>query len=137
MLKTLIFCFTLGLTACAAPKWDKWTSEQGLNALRSARLEVENARLIVTGDYGLAPMRAKEGRRFFLPSLCADCGGRILSFTKQSDLQAMKSFYEDQAKQSAAFFSWVFVKDNLLLQINGELSKQKADAYNAALQAIQ
>lgn len=136
MLKAFLFCLVLGLTACTASKWDKWTSEQGLAALRSVNLEAENARPMAADDYGLAPMRAKEGQRFFLPSLCADCGGRVFSFTRQADLQAMKSFYEAQAKQSAAFFSWVFVKDNLLLQLNGELPKEKADAYNAALQTI-
>lgn len=135
-MKAFILFLALALAACAAPKWDKWTSEQGLAALHSAKLEAENARPMIAGDYGLAPMRAKEGRRFFLPSLCEDCGGRILSFATQADLNAMKAFYEEQAKQSAAFFSWVFVKDNLLLQLNGELPKDKAEAYNTALQTV-
>ena len=41
-----------------------------------------------------------------------------------------------QTAASAAFFSHVFVRDNVLVQINGELPGDKAKQYDAALQAM-
>lgn len=131
---TLLFCLLI-LSGCFS-KWDKKTTDQVLHAIQAAKLEAENVRPIEPNDYGLAPMLAKEGKRFYLPSLCDECGGRILAFTRKADLEKTKTFYDAQAKESAAFFSWVFVKDNLLLQLNGELPKEKAEAYNAALQSL-
>ena len=130
----LLSCLLI-LSGCAS-KWDKWTSDQALQAIQSAKLEAENVRSIEPKDYGLAPMLAKEGKRLYLPSLCDECGGRLLVFASKADLEKTKAFYDAQAKESAAFFSWVFVKDNLLLQLNGELPKEKAEAYNAALQSL-
>ena len=131
----LLSCLLI-LSGCA-PKWNKWTSDQALQAIQAAKLEAENVRAIEPKDYGLAPMLAKEGKRLYLPSLCDECGGRLLVFTNKSDLEKTKAFYDAQAKESAVFFSWVFVKDNLLLQLNGEMPKEQAEAYNAALQSVQ
>jgi hypothetical protein len=39
-------------------------------------------------------------------------------------------------KENAAFFSWVFVKDNILVQINGNLPEEQAKKYEAALNAL-
>jgi hypothetical protein len=36
----------------------------------------------------------------------------------------------------AAFFSRVFVKDNILVQINGDLPETKANQYQAALNKL-
>jgi hypothetical protein len=36
-------------------------------------------------------------------------------------------------KASAAFFSWVFVKGDVVVQINGDLSEDKARQYEAAI----
>lgn len=84
-------------------------------------------------DYGMAPMAAVEGTHFLIPSLCSDCGGRILSFAAQPDLDMTKAYYDSLGKSSAAFFSWTFVKDNILVQINGDLPEAKARKYESAL----
>jgi hypothetical protein len=81
----------------------------------------------------MAPMTAVEGTHFLIPSICDDCGGRIFSFATQPDLDVTKAYYVALGKGSAAFFSWVFVKDNILLQINGDLPDAKAKQYETAL----
>lgn len=113
--------------------YTKWTSPQLISVFKKSGLEVGNPRPMTKNDYGLAPMIAVEGTRFFIASLCADCGGRVLSFAKQEDLDATAKYYSDLGRSNAALFSWVHSRDNLLLQINGSLSEPKARAYAAAL----
>jgi hypothetical protein len=108
-----------------------------VNAFQSAGLEAENARPMTTDDYGMAPMTAVEGTRFLVPSLCQDCGGRILTFASQQDLELTREFYVEAGRTSALLFSWVFSKDNVLVQVNGDLPEDKARQYEAALNAMQ
>lgn len=84
-------------------------------------------------DYGLAPMTATEGQRFLIPSLGEDNGGRVFSYSKPEDLEKMRRYYESLGRESAAFFSWVFIRENILVQINGQLPEVKARQYEAAL----
>jgi hypothetical protein len=84
----------------------------------------------------MAPMRAVEATRFLIPSLCQHCGGRIFSFATQGDLEITKTYYEELGKSSALFLSWLFVKDNILVQINGDLPKAQAREYENALSAL-
>jgi hypothetical protein len=45
-------------------------------------------------------------------------------------------YYFALGKSSAAFFSWVFIKDNVLVQINGDLPEDKAKQYQTVLDSI-
>lgn len=114
----------------------KWTPEQVIAAFKSAELEAENTRAMTSKDYGLAPMIAKEGIRFYIPSLGPDKGGRLYSFENQEKLNIMKDYYVKAGETSAMFFSWVFAKDNILIQINGDLDESKAKQYEAALNSL-
>lgn len=124
----------VGLVGCGGnSKPKELQSSQVVDAFKQAGLECENTRAMTKEDYGMAPMSAKEGTRFFIPSLGADNGGRIMSFVSKDDLTKTKDFYEKMGKESAMFFSWVFAKDNILVQINGNLKEDKAKQYEAAL----
>jgi hypothetical protein len=111
----------------------KWKVSQVIDVLKKAGLEVEKTSIMTKDDYGLAPMSATEGIRFLVPSLCSDCGGRLFSFATTDDLKLTQDYYLKLGKSSAAFFSWVFVKDNILIQINGTLPEATARKYEAAL----
>ena len=111
----------------------KWKVSQVIDVLKKAGLEVEKASNMTKDDYGLAPMSATEGIRFLVPSLCSDCGGRLYSFATADDLRLSQDYYVKLGKISAAFFSWVFVKDNVLIQIGGTLPEATARKYEAAL----
>lgn len=115
----------------------KWNGQNVVNAFKSAGLEAEGTYQMTKDDYGLAPLMAVEGLRFFIPSLCSDCGGRIMSFDDPTGLEATKAYYVELGKSSAALFSWVFVKDNILVQINGDLPEDRALKYQAALETMQ
>ena len=113
--------------------FQRWSYQQAQQAIMNAGLEFENVREMTTDDYGLAPMNALEGYRFIIPSLCADCGGRLYIFDDPQKLCQMKEYYDGLAEVSAMFFSWVFVQDNVLIQISGDLPEAQALQYQQAL----
>lgn len=113
-----------------------WDTQQVVDAFMAAGLEVSNPRQMTTDDYGLVPMLATQGIRFFVPSVCSDCGGRIMSFTNEEDLIIVKDYYAQMARFGAVLFSWVFIKDNILVQINGELPEETARMYEVALEGM-
>ena len=118
------------------PDFVRWNSTQVVDAFIAAELEAGSPRPMTRDDYGFAPLVAIEGTRFLIPSLCAECGGRIMSFASQGDLEKTRAYYVEMGKESAAFFSWTFVKDNILVQINGDLLEDKALLYEAALDSM-
>jgi hypothetical protein len=119
--------------ATATPTFAKWSVDQAVKAIQGAGLEFTDPRPMTKDDYGLAPMSAKEAVHFLVPSVCSDCGGRLYSFSSQDDLNRMKEYYDKLGQASAMFFSWVFVKDNILIQINGDMIENQARKYEAAL----
>ena len=60
----------------------------------------------------------------------------MLAFKSKDDLDRTEAYYDDLGKASALFFSWTFVKGNLLVQINGDLPDAQAHAYEAALNTL-
>lgn len=117
--------------------FQKWTSSQAIEAFKAAGLEAEDTHPMTKDDYGMAPMVAVEGIRFLIPSLCDDCGGRVLSFDSPDDLEKTKAFYVTLGEESAWLFSWVFTRDNILVQINGDLPQERALEYEAALESLE
>lgn len=119
----------------AATTLDQSTSITGpdvVGAFQAAGLEAESTRPMSVDDYGLAPFVC-DGTRFFIPSLGEDQGGRIFICPNDEDLALLRDYYEGLARESAAFFSWVFVKDSVLVQINGDLDDLTAAKYEAAI----
>ena len=117
----------------ASTGFQKWKTSQVVEAFKGAGLEVENPRPMSRRpeDYGTTPMIDIEATRFDIPSLGEDGGGvRIYSFTSEDDLEKMIKYYADA---SAENFSWVYVKDNILVQIDGRLAEEKAKQYEAAM----
>ncbi len=113
-----------------------FTSEQVAQVFRREGLEVDHPRPMTADDYGLVPMLASEGTRFFIPSICADCGGRIMSFANKQDLTIVQDYYAQMEHFGAVLASWVYVKDNILLEINGDLPEADAQKYAAVLEGL-
>ena len=119
----------------AEDSFAKWTSGQIINHLAAAGLEIESPRAILPEDMNGAPipLTMKDGMHFHIPSLCSDCGGRVFSFVSERDLEQVRRYYVNMANADPRLFSWVFVKDNVIVQINGSLPGNKAKEYEAAL----
>lgn len=124
-------------SATPAPTFERWASADAIAAFQAAGLEAEGTRPMTKDDYGMAPFVATEGTRFYIPSLGPDNGGRVMSFTSPDDLALVKGYYVELGRASAAFFSWTFARDNILVQINGDLPETQARQYEAALMAME
>lgn len=106
-----------------------------VDAFRAAGLEAEDARPMTNDEYGLAPKRADDALRFFIPSLGPDSGGRVLVYRDRADLEAMKAYYAELS-ETPAFFSWVYQEGDVLVQINGRLPEEQARRYAATLAEV-
>lgn len=111
------------------------TADAVIAAFKAAGLEAEQSQPLTKDDYGLAPM-VGSGLRFLIPSLCADCGGRVFVVPDAAERARLKGFYEELGKQSALAFSWVFEKAPIVVQINGDLPEAQARKYETALQTV-
>jgi hypothetical protein len=86
-------------------------------------------------DYGLVPQGICPGVRFFVPSLGRDNGGRLFECRNNDLATAVEKFYTDMGK-SALLFSWAFMRENIVVQINGDLPEAKARQYEAVLNGL-
>lgn len=118
-----------------AEPFAKFSSQEVANAFKAAGLESENLRPMTRDDYGSAPF-VGEGTRFFIPSLGEGSGGRVIAVDSLVNREALRTYYESLGQQSALFFSWVFVRDNIVVQINGDLSEDDARQYEAVLNSL-
>jgi len=103
-----------------------------VDSFMASGLEVGETYPMQPDDYGFAPL-GDEGIRFLIPSICDDCGGRIIYYKDLDYLQKAKDYYDNLGKETAALFAWAFVNDHILVQINGELPEDRAREYEKAL----
>lgn len=107
-----------------------------IEAFQTANLEAEEPTDMTKDDFGMAPMKSEEAKRFLIPSLGPDSGGRIFSYNNQDELQEMKSYYDDLGEESAMFYSHTASRDNILVQINGSLEDEEFEKYKEVLNAV-
>jgi hypothetical protein len=107
-------------------------AERIISAFKKAGLEAEGVRPMNQSDYGAAPQICN-GTRFFIPSLGPNNGGRIFICDKQDERDALTNYYNGLAAQGSIYVSWVFVKGNVIVQINGQLPNEIAKKYEAAI----
>jgi len=137
MKKILFLLLTLSVVlAACGNNFAKWSKDDAVTVFKDAGLEVDSVTEMTKDDYGMAPMKAEKGVRFLIPSLGDDKGGRILVYDNEDDLKEIKAYYDDLGKGSAILFSWTAVKDNILIQINGDLPEEKYKKYKKALGSL-
>lgn len=115
--------------AVAATSLEKLVEEF---AETTADLGFEEPRRMGPKDYGAAPYVC-EGVRFLIPSLGDGAGGRIFLCRNKADRDRLARYYRDIGKASALFYSWVFVKGNVVLQLNGDLEERRAKEYASSI----
>lgn len=120
------------LVACAPAA--NVTTDTILAAWKTGGLQAENPQPMTKDDYGMAPYVC-EGMRFFIPSLGEDKGGRLFICSNKEDRDLLTKYYTEMGRQSAMLFSWVFVKGDFVVQINGNLDETTAHQYEAVLNA--
>ena len=125
-------------TLTPTPLFAHWSAAEVMRAIKEAGLENQNAHLMRPDEYDPIPALAVQGIYFSIPSVCPDCSGMVLSFNDPAALESTKSFFiETKANDHAALSSWVFERDNILLQLSGQLAETKARQYGAVLSRLQ
>ena len=126
-------------SAISTSPYEKWTALQVISAFKAASLEVGEIRKNEPFDLAGAPHVAIEFVRFFAPGRNGnpDGGGLVFSFASQKDFDAVYNYYKELGwYDSGLYYPWVFIKDNILLQVNGILGEPEAQRYGDALQAM-
>jgi hypothetical protein len=124
----LFIIITSLITGCAK----QVTGDDVVKSFKNAGLQAENPSPMTKDDYGLAPYVCK-GTHFFVPSIDPTAGGRVFICDNDKDRDLLNSYYTELGRSSAIFFSWVFVKGNVLVQINGDLPENTARKYEAVI----
>ena len=112
----------------------RWDAVRVVRAIQAAGLESENVHHMGPEEFGAIPALASQGIRFSIPSVCLNCQGTVLSFNDSAALESTKIYYtEATAESDPALSSWVFEKNNILLQLSGELPEAQALRYGTIL----
>lgn len=106
--------------------------QQTITRFKAAGLEAEMPARMRPKDYGMAPLLCS-GTRFQIPSLGEGAGGRVFVCDQPGQTQKIAGYYTALSDLSAAFFSWVFIKGQRVVQINGEMDEATAHRYRDAL----
>ncbi|CAH8248640.1 stress protein [Paenibacillus melissococcoides] len=133
MLKKLSAIFlmcVLVLVGCGGGK--NISADEMVQKFKDAGLEIE-ARDLEAKEYGMAPKLDKESKRILVPALGEDNGGRLFIFDKTSDLEKVKTYYDELGKATAAAFSHTHAAGNVLLQMNGNMEKAEFEKYAKAM----
>jgi len=103
-----------------------------------AGLEAAHPTPIEANELGVAPNATDDRTRFLIPSLGEDAGGRVFVFDDLAGLKKTKKAYDSLGKESGLLFSWTFANEQrgVLVQINGELPKVKAQRYAALVRGL-
>lgn len=123
---------TAALLLFSHASWAAMTLDQVVEEFSDSGLEFEDPRRMQTRDYGMAPYLC-QGVRFLIPSLGDDSGGRVFVCKNRKDRDVLANYYRSLGRATAMAFSWVFVKGNIVLQINGDLDEQLAKEYGSSI----
>ncbi len=110
------------------------TAADVIERFRTNDLEVANPRPMQDADYGLAPRLCQEtSERFFMPRTLGnpEAGGRVFVCDDVEDTVRLQTFYEEQPSSS-----WLFRRENILLQLNEAVPENLALRYEAALNEL-
>jgi hypothetical protein len=107
-----------------------WSVYQVLNAFKTAGLEIGSVYKYPV--YGRSYAGSKEAIHFLLPSLCADCGGRIFVFDSKRAMNKTEKQYSNLTPMT-----WLFIRDNVIVQINGDYPEEKARKYEEVLNNLE
>lgn len=111
----------------------KWSPTDVINIFTVNGLEVKDIKPLTAEDYSSLPAKAKEARKFTIPSDHAE--GCILSFERRDDMDKITDHYRTLNKENK-LYSWTFIKDNILVVLKGEIPKVKAGLYKDALKKL-
>lgn len=112
--------------------FNRWSITEVINSFQGNGLEIANIKPVTDEDYSSLPAKPEQGIKFSILSLGEDVASCILSFEIKGDIEKVKNHYLGLNKRSE-LHSWSFVKDNILLILDGKLPEGMARDYEKAL----
>jgi len=112
-----------------------WSADDVVNVFTDRRLEVEEPEFITETDRFGLPAKTKELIKFSIPSVGKEIQGCILVFELKEDLRKNRNYYSDLNDKGHPY-TWSFLKDNILLVIDGAVPEEKAKQYESALTGL-
>lgn len=132
----LVLLVLFVIAGCSSEKESSVSTSDVIAKFKAAGLEAESVTDLESDDMGLAPMRFNEGKRIVVPSIGDDKGGRVFVFKKKSDLEELQKYYDELGKASAMTFSHTYSKENVLLQMTGEMEQAQFDKYKEVMDKL-
>ncbi|RIL71024.1 hypothetical protein BUY49_08015 [Staphylococcus devriesei] len=129
-MKKLLYILLVGvliLVACGK----NYEISDVINKFKSEGLSVKNLKTMRHEDFGMAPMKSEDAKIFTVQD---DKKARIFKFKNKKDLEETKKYYDELGKSSAAFYSHVYAKDNMLIQMNGDIDDNVFNKYKTAME---
>ncbi len=124
-----------------APSWFPhsfphiWSADEVVNVFSMQNLEVKEPEIITETDRFGLPASVGELIKFSIPSIGKNIQGCILSFEFKDNLIKNSKYYIDLNDKGQPY-TWSFLKDNILLVIDGAVPEEKAKQYESALTKI-
>jgi hypothetical protein len=137
----LSMAIVLLVSACApsetksSASFQQWQTTDVLQAFQAAGLPAEIPQLSKDERDLFSNEMALESKQFVIPAQGDPTVARgiIFSFQNERDLQKIENYYAGLGKTLPQYDSWIFIKGNLLLQINHEVPETVAKQYAEAL----
>lgn len=133
---TLLPTASMADTAQAPLEATRRCSLDVITAFHSAGLEAEVVRGASKEERdGLFPGIGVEARRFQISTNEGEMG-IVVCLNNRDDLEHIQGYYLALNRSLPQFRSWLFVQDNILLQINHEVPERQARAYANVLYTL-
>lgn len=114
---------------------DERTTEEMISAFRDEGLEVGKVQPQRPEPGSPLPNVWKKQVRFLIPSIGPDAGGRVFTFEEEEDLNTVRSYYEGLNDLGGLFCcSHVYTDGLVLVQVPGDVPKNRADEYGRVLE---
>lgn len=125
------------MVACGGSPAASVLPDDVIAKFKAAGLEAEQASAMDPQAYGMAPLLCQDGaRRFLIPSLGEEQGGRLFVCKDEKEAATLKTFYDKLGESSALFHSWTYQKGGVLVQLSGSLDQAKADEYGKIITGL-
>ena len=140
----LSIAIALFVSACApkemkvSPSFQRWQTTDAVQAFQAVGLPIEILQLSKDQRDLFSNQVALQSTQFAIPTQGEPtlARGIIFSFQNEKDLQQVRDYYMALDNSLPQYASWLFVKDNLLLQINRNIPEDVAKQYAEALDLL-
>ncbi len=130
-------CGVLNPTTPTPVPFQRYSAQDVFNAFARASLEMQNPEKAMVMQGRDAPSDFSDRYTFEIPRI-APAGGQIIVFSSPDQLQAWQAYVEKLRNNSTTRRDvvYVYVKDNVLLQLSANLTTQEAMAYRDAFNGL-